>query len=522
MLDIFLYYLEPSIVNSSFFQYLPPFFGYLIVLSTIIWGIYTLKTRETFSKNEIITLTIVILVYTLLAFNQPFTTGAGGGEEYNYVLVGESISETFTFTNARADGGIYLKPYVMYPVLVSIPSLFFETSLSLGISVNTVLSVLTLFMFYLVSKSFFGEKAGIFSVIILGISPLFLKMARSPESLMVSGFYLLFTVYGMQKWEESPQIGYKIGIIIGVLGMVFSRTDMWLFIPPLFITYLLKTKKIKEKIFSKQNILLGLVFMAVSTVSLMLNINFGTSLARPFSTENLLNNLTEFFFTVRSSFGYVLILLIGLPLSLYYLMTEKGKRVIYGIGLLNLVFYLFYQPGNINAHPKFYFITLIIFSFSIGDFFYKISNKYNKKRFYKPFILFTILIIIAIPTGYNIQQIERDEYSLAAKHTLNIPMRMYPECTLLAQDRRHVKIVGYEEAISSWSYSKEELGEINKLREFNEECLIYYRRRKDASHFEKFEQKFLEEAEKLSTYPTDNLYDPTAYLINLTEPGQTN
>ncbi len=482
-----------NLATNNTVQILPTVLGFLIILYTVYWisiSIYSGKIN--FEKAEIITLVIILASSFFLNIGQPYMTGAGGGEEYNYVLIGEEISESGRFTVSRSDhNDLYLKPYIIYPVLVSIPSFFLDTTRNLGVMVNTVAAIFLLFFLYLSIRKISNKKAALAATVLTIFNPLFVHMSRTPESMITAGTYFFLTVFTLQGFLKNEDRFWMRGLTVSVLGMIFSRTGMFIFVP--LIIMLIIIKKVEMKRFLTES----LIFVLFGSVPFLMNLRFFLNMDRAFGGGTLIMNIQNFFDFLHQKPGYITLLVIAFP-SLLIAIKNRKTIFLYLAGLTHFLFFLTYRHASILNHPKFYMLSFVIFSCVAGIGFSEIGNKLKPKNTYIPVLVGVVLV--SASTGLMLEQLNRDRYYTPAKRTLDISTSLHPDCVIIPRDVRHARLAGFQNSIDPWFFTPEELGNPDLLKEeTGSNCIIYYRNMSETpEHMELFEKSF--EKELITSY----------------------
>ncbi len=490
--------------RNPFFQRIPSIFGYIVIIVTLYWFIHLLRSRELgLTKSEIITLILIIAGSLALNLQKPYMTGAGGGEEYNYILIGEEISHTGRFVVSRMENSdLYLKPYIIYPVLVSIPSFFMETTRNLGVTVNTVTAGFLLFAIFLAVRKI-GNSTAAFTAVIIGMfNPFFIHMARTPESMISAATFFFLTAFTLHGFLEKRNSFWAKGLSVCLTGLIFSRTGMWILLPLLiWILY-------REDIDIKKYVLETVFFFTMVSVVFLMNIIFTLNMDRAFGGNPLISNslaLVNFF---QNSLGYIPLIVLTIP-AMIYGVKQKKQLFLYIGGLLHFFFFLSYRHATITDHPKFYLTSFLVFISAVSI----MVSEFNTNRIKGKILPVLTILIVVLPMANHIPDLQKDMYYTPAKITLGISTRLHPGCTIIPRDVRPVRLAGFENAVDPWKFHKENLGELETVRKINDNCIIYYKPFEETpDHLKYFEENF--DMEKITGFRYESREIET-YLVNI-------
>jgi len=498
------------LAGSVIFQRLVVLAGFLVVSAGLFLVFYLFKD-EGMERSEAVTLLALLLFGFVFYIGQPFMTGAGGGEEYNYVLIGEEISESFRFAVSRIEGAeLYLKPYIMYPVLVSVPSFFLLTTLGLGILVNTLSAVLMLSLIYLAVKRLGGRRAGLVAVLLNIFNPFLVHMARSPESMMGSGLAFFCSVIAVDGFSERGGRLWFLGLVISVLMMVYSRIGMWiiaflaLFMTSFYSESILETFRRMWK-----EIMALIVFLAIP---FLMGVRYVLNMSRDFGAASAASNMGGWitFFSDRPFFVFLVLLVVP---SVVYTLSIGRYRYLASAGVLHFFFYLTYRHASILDHSKFYFLFSTVFlcllALSVSDIL-GLVEVYSGWFYRSVFLVFVILLCTGLAVN-TVSWGSEDSGYLPAERVLSRSREFYPDCTVVPQDTRPVHLAGFENTLDPW-YLSEDFGRREVVSEADSDCLLLYYEDEPSDRMERISGFF--EAEKVYGYRYRGSY-LAAYYVDI-------
>lgn len=130
---------------------------------------------------------------------------------------------------------------------------------------SIIFGTLSILLIFLLTKEFFGKKAGIIAALLLATSPFHLKFTISEMDVMASFFVLISIFLFVKAIKTENNLKFIIsGIFLG-LG-ILTKLYPLLFIPVLVIFGLYKNYKIKGKIFDKKIIKGLILFLGVAFI----------------------------------------------------------------------------------------------------------------------------------------------------------------------------------------------------------------------------------------------------------------
>ena len=120
----------------------------------------------------------------------------------------------------------------------------------------------SIFLIFLITKDFFNEKAGMIAAFLLAIAPFHIKNTIAGMDVMAM-FFVLGGMYLFLKADKNKK--FSLFAISGVfMGLaIYTKVYPLLFIPSLLLYFAYSQKKDNKEIFSKDNLKLILVFLAV-------------------------------------------------------------------------------------------------------------------------------------------------------------------------------------------------------------------------------------------------------------------
>lgn len=475
-----------AFMERGIFLYLPTIFTFLLFSLLTTWALYGLKRKNSKDrKKELAILGIILIFALLIRIKVPHMPGSGG-EEYRYVMVGKNVARSGRFIAPRdvildKQPVLYLKPYLTYPGLIAVPSLFLKTTRSLGININILMGSLTIFGVYFLVREFSSEKVpALLAAILTAFLPLSIYLSNTSESHIVSVFFFTFFLGSFIKYLEDGEFYWGLGSTLLFVAVIFSRAANWIFLP---VTLLIVTIYRKDKVFQRKNIIFALIFISLSIVPFLMNLRFGTHAEMAFSGKYFAENITAFIkyiFQERLYYGLLFVLApIGFVSSIK---RGEGKRSL-ALALpffIYLPFILFYRWG-ITSFSRYYFLPFLYFSVFSSIAIYHIYKELGSKlsflseHFSEIFLILVVVLMGSWCTFSTLNFQAGIEYP-SAEEMVGKAKEMYPKCTVLpAEDARPVQLAGYS-VINPWYHEEEELANESWYRKnLNSTCLLYYK-----------------------------------------------
>ena len=117
--------------------------------------------------------------------------------------------------------------------------------------VNPILATIVLFGFFLLSRFLFGNKWGLYSLIIIAVNPAFNEHALFGDSHISLIFFLIFSLYFLFKWMKTNSYLFALisGLFIGVIPSIRYAEFLFCFAFGIFILINIIQKKINIKSF---------------------------------------------------------------------------------------------------------------------------------------------------------------------------------------------------------------------------------------------------------------------------------
>src|SRR3989344_1108239 len=119
---------------------------------------------------------------------------------------------------------------------------------------------MTILVIYLFTKEFFSENVALISALLLSIAPFHIRNTSAEMDVMTM-FFVLMGMLLFVRAIKKEKVGLFLmgGIFIGLA--VYTKVYPLLFIPSLLIFFIYSKKKLKEKIITKKNLKLIVIFL---------------------------------------------------------------------------------------------------------------------------------------------------------------------------------------------------------------------------------------------------------------------
>lgn len=193
--------------------------------------------RYTYSMNKksvVIFLFLILLVASALRLwnlsNNPagfFVDEASSGlNAYSILYTGKDTHGKF-FPVIFAAVGDYRDPVLIYSTVPFI-AVFGLNEFSVRL-VSAIYGILAVLMMYFVGKEYFNERIGLWSALILAISPWHVHFSRVGFQLITTVFWLLFSLYFLKK--SFRKVSYFVLFAVGMICTFFTYSTMKIYFP---------------------------------------------------------------------------------------------------------------------------------------------------------------------------------------------------------------------------------------------------------------------------------------------------
>lgn len=145
-------------------------------------------------------------------------------------------------------GGMYLGPlyyYFMAPFMIL--SRLSPVGPAVGVA---LLGVLTIYLVYLTSKEWFGQKAAVVASLFYAISPTVIVYSRSSWNPNIMPFFALLSIYSVWKVWKDKKYNYLVVAAVSFAFVLQSHYLGLLLAPTLFIVWLLSKVPLKSTLLS--------------------------------------------------------------------------------------------------------------------------------------------------------------------------------------------------------------------------------------------------------------------------------
>lgn len=254
----------------------------------------------------------------------------------------------------------------LFPVLISILWYFFGISENIVRFFIVIVSILSIFLTYLLTKEIFGEEEALWASLFLATSHMFLfySLKILTESLFI--FLSLLTIYTYYLGLEKNK---KFFLFSGILmGLSFLTRYPGLILPVFYLTFPLFTKK--RKIIFEKDFLLGLAIFIIILIPWFVfsQINFGSPVGALFVESSTVSGeyfggaWNYYFLHWIEMFGLVGIFLVpGIIVILANLNKQKNIFILL-LFVYSLAFFMLIPRKELRYLMHYLPFYLIVFS----------------------------------------------------------------------------------------------------------------------------------------------------------------
>lgn len=407
-------------------------------LSLFLWRLYSRSIRNKifeliFHKRFILFILLcsfsIILFVRFIVLNNSVVTD----DEYCYYFIAQTLlkgrlynishplAEFFNNNDIINNGKWYGFPTIGYPLILSL-----GVALKLPWLINPLISILILYMIFLIAKGVYDKKVAALSVVLLMFSPMFIFLGSTNLIYPATALIISIMIYSILKFLHSNKTIWSISIGILLAALLFVRP-----IDTLIITIVMSAIFFKEIFIPFRKERLRKIFIAVliAIVGLMLfllvnyfqtgnpfklgidvyckgRIGFGIGSQAPtnppyvhtvtHAIKNTIKNL------IRENFW-----LFGWPISLlFFIFCRKNKWSIFLFSYfaLHIFMYSMFWNSGLGFMGPFYYYTISPFTILLSASGIIVITQYSKdskyylklKRFLPAFIVSLVLLNITI------------------------------------------------------------------------------------------------------------------------------
>ncbi|MBI3283205.1 glycosyltransferase family 39 protein [Candidatus Curtissbacteria bacterium] len=230
------------------------------------------KLKEFILKNraEVIFVSLIILAGLFLRLYriEGFLTFLGD-EGRDVRIVRDLLRGNLIFIGPQTSiGNMYLGPLYYYMMA---PALFLSRLSPVGPAVMTaILGTLTVFLTWLIGRSWFGKTAGLIAALLFALSPVAIIYSRSSWNPNPMPFFALISIWAIWKVYAEKKFAY-LSLSALSLGAALQMHYLGLLlVPTLGIFWLLTARSLKEKkLFVRHTLLaIGLFLLLMSPLAL--------------------------------------------------------------------------------------------------------------------------------------------------------------------------------------------------------------------------------------------------------------
>lgn len=347
---------------------------------------------------------IVILASALRIWNISTNPAGFFVDEASHGLEAHSILTTGKDTNGKVFPvifkavGDYRDPVLIYS---TIPFVYFFGLNEFSVRITSaVYGILAVIMIYFVGKEYFNERIGLWSALLLAISPWHVLFSRVGFQLIASVFWILFTLYFLHK--SFNKMYYYALAAFGLLLSFFSYSTTKMYIPFLVIfhifTYISQWRELLKK---KYVIGVSILLFIITILLLQSSIENGDFFKR-WNQVDKQYSIQEMLESYRNHFSPKFLFITG---DAEFPNQQVKRHSIHGLGELYWFQLIFLVTSMIvfiiskKERMKLLFWMLFLYIYPLGTIFTSIEPQASRSIL--GVIPFTIL------TAYGIEEIAR-------------------------------------------------------------------------------------------------------------------
>ena len=139
---------------------------------------------------------------------------------------------------------------------------FFGTTQLASRMASLIFGTFTILVIYLLTREFFDEKVSLLAAFLIAIAPFHIKSTVAEMDVMAMFFVLLGMLMFVKALKNKRLAIFALsGLFMGLA--IYTKVYPLLFIPSLLLYFIYYNYKEKDKLFSKKNILMVLIFLSV-------------------------------------------------------------------------------------------------------------------------------------------------------------------------------------------------------------------------------------------------------------------
>lgn len=201
-------------------------------------------------RNVLIALMLIGLIFWSYNINSPLLDHHSWRQTDTAAIARNFYSNGFDLFHPQIDWGGSSPGYVetefqIIPFIIAILYKIFGISEWVARLVSIAFSLGSVYLLYMLARTYFDVKTSAFSVLIFIISPLELYFGRAvmPDSAMI--FFSIGSLYFFDKWTKKERWGlFAIAVICTALAILLKVSALYLGLPLLWLSYSRYGKKL--------------------------------------------------------------------------------------------------------------------------------------------------------------------------------------------------------------------------------------------------------------------------------------
>ncbi|MCK4634589.1 MAG: glycosyltransferase family 39 protein [Candidatus Aenigmarchaeota archaeon] len=481
---------EKNILQDNLMWITPIFFGiiFVLILISFFWSLRYLK--ELFKKIDkrvwIILLIIFLVGFSLRVFIAPHTHRLYYDEDI-YLNIAQNIArEGRTIlcnygTQEKCFEGIYNKQPNGYPFLMSMLFLFGTSEMVAHYATAIISSLIIPFIFLIAYLLFNNQRIGLLSSLFFSLIPISILWAPTTSAGSVSIFFMALTFFAFLSYFKTKKFPVLLFSFASLAYAIQIRPEGLLFLPMVFLAFLLLDKNVFED-FKKKEFLALLVIFSILVVPHMLHTlsvkseGWGTSgnkLGTEYVEENLKVNGMFFFENTRFPVVFSILSILGL----YPFIREWKKKTLLVIWFMAFfVLYLLFYAGSFNYGVDVRFSLNLYIPLAIlggcGTFLVsKNLDRIFRKKYMSVAIVSLIMIIAFMPFYSFVSEIGEKAWDARMGHDFVIEeMRELDDNCWIFTHVPSVVLINGKNSLQAW-YAQN-----SKVRDgvMKNDCVLFY------------------------------------------------
>ncbi len=481
---------EKNVLQDNLMWITPIFFGiiFVLILISFFWSLRYLK--ELFKKIDkrvwIILLIIFLVGFSLRVFIAPHTHRLYYDEDI-YLNIAQNIArEGRTIlcnygTQEKCFEGIYNKQPNGYPFLMSMLFLFGTSEMVAYYATAIISSLIIPFIFLIAYLLFNNQRIGLLSSLFFSLIPISILWAPTTSAGSVSIFFMALTFFAFLSYFKTKKFPVLLFSFASLAYAIQIRPEGLLFLPMVFLAFLLLDKNVFED-FKKKEFLALLVIFSILVVPHMLHTlsvkseGWGTSgnkLGTEYVEENLKVNGMFFFENTRFPVVFSILSILGL----YPFIREWKKKTLLVIWFMAFfVLYLLFYAGSFNYGVDVRFSLNLYIPLAIlggcGTFLVsKNLDRIFRKKYMSVAIVSLIMIIAFMPFYSFVSEIGEKAWDARMGHDFVIEeMRELDDNCWIFTHVPSVVLINGKNSLQAW-YAQN-----SKVRDgvMKNDCVLFY------------------------------------------------